>query len=124
APAPAKAMHAKAGTVMRFASRQDLEPPLVTVTTPAANPALGDVFVSPDSGGGQAGPMILAPTGRLVWFKPMPPGVEAFNLDVQSYHGAPVLTWWQGVVVDSHGEGVDVIESNHYRRIATVHAGN
>ena len=57
---------------MRFHSRPDLEPPAVTVTTPAANPALGDIFVSPDSGPGQAGPMIVAPNGQLVWFHPLP----------------------------------------------------
>jgi Arylsulfotransferase (ASST) len=35
-----------------------------------------------------------------------------------------VLTWWQGQVVEGHGQGVDVIESNRYMPIATVHAGN
>ena len=34
--------------------------------------------------------------------------------------GAPVLTWWQGEVVGGHGQGVDVIESDRYRPIATV----
>jgi len=35
-----------------------------------------------------------------------------------------VLTWWQGQVVEGHGQGVDVIESDNYAPVATVHAGN
>ena len=71
--------------MQRFHSRHDLEPPAVTVTTPAANPALGDIFVSPDSGPGSPGPMIVAPNGQLVWFDPLPQGPAAFNLQVQNY---------------------------------------
>jgi hypothetical protein len=110
--------------VMRFHSRHDLLPPAVTVSTPAASPALGDVFISPDSGPGQNGPMILAPNGNLVWFDALAPGLSAFDLNEQTYRGAPVLTWWQGHVVQGHGEGVDMIESSHYTPIATVRAGN
>ena len=110
--------------VMRFHSRGDIVPPAVSVTTAAANPALGDIFVSPDSGPGQSGPEILAPNGQLVWFAPLPSNMTAFNLDLQSYQGAPVLTWWQGEIVAGHGQGVDVIESSRYTPLATVHAGN
>ena len=109
---------------MRFHSRHDLEPPAVSVTTAAADPSIGDIFVSPDSGPGQAGPMIVSPLGRLIWFDPLPASATAFDLNLQRYRGAPVLTWWQGQVVEGHGEGVDVIESDHYTPIATVHAGN
>jgi hypothetical protein len=109
---------------MSFHSRHDLEPPAVTVTTPASDPALGDIFVSPDAGAGQAGPMIVSPIGQLIWFDPLPTGTTAFDLNVQNYQGAPVLTWWQGQVVEGHGQGVDEIESDHYTPIATVHAGN
>ena len=123
-PARSTPKPAPAGAVMRFHSRSDLEPPAVAVTTAAADPALGDIFVSPDSGPGPAGPMILAPNGQLVWFAPLPPGTTAFDLNVQRYEGAPVLTWWQGQVVGGHGQGVDVIESSRYTPIATVHAGN
>jgi hypothetical protein len=110
--------------VMRFHSRHDLAPSAVTVTTPASDPALGDIFISPDSGAGQAGPMIVSPTGKLVWFDPLPSGTTAFYLNLQTYDGAPVLTWWQGQVVEGHGQGEDVIESAHYTPVATVHAGN
>ena len=122
--APGRPPAIPAGAVLRFHSRTDLEPPTVTVTTPAADPALGDIFVSPDAGPGPAGPMIVAPNGQLVWFDPLPYGTTAFNLNVQRYDGAPVLTWWQGNVVGGHGQGVDEIESSRYTPIATVHAGN
>jgi hypothetical protein len=110
--------------VLRFHSRHDLVPPAVTVKTPAADPTLGDVLISPDSGPGQAGPMIVSPAGKLVWFDPLASGTTAFDLNVQSYQGVPVLTWWQGSVVEGHGQGADMIESSHYTPIATVHAGN
>jgi hypothetical protein len=110
--------------VVRFHSRHDLVPPAVTVKTPAADPTLGDVLISPDSGPGQAGPMIVSPAGKLVWFDPLASGTTAFDLNVQSYEGVPVLTWWQGSVVEGHGQGADMIESSHYTPIATVHAGN
>jgi hypothetical protein len=123
-PAASIPVAATSTNVMRFYSRRDLVPPAVTVTAAAADPTLGDVFVSPESGPGQAGPMILSPAGMLVWFDPLPAGTRAFDLNLQSYRGAPVLTWWQGEVVDGHGQGVDVIESARYTPLATVHGGN
>jgi hypothetical protein len=121
---PYKPVPETATNVLRFHSRTDLVPPAVAVTTPAADPAAGDIFVSPDSGPGQAGAEILSPTGQPVWFAPLPTGLTAFDLNVQTYGGAPVLTWWQGHVVAGHGQGEDVIESTHYTPVATVHGGN
>ena len=123
-PTPAAPVKVTATNVLRFHSRPDLEPPAVTVTTPAADPTLGDIFISPEAGPGQAGPMIVSPSGTLLWFQPVPAGEKAFNLNLQTYDGAPVLTWWQGDVVEGHGQGVDVIDSAAYKRVATVHAGN
>jgi hypothetical protein len=113
-----------ASDVQSFHSRHDLSPPAVHVTVPATNPALGDVFISPDSSGAQDGPMILEPDGGLVWFKPVPAGSEAEDLRVQQYEGKPVLTWWEGQVIDGHGRGNDYVYSTSYEPIATVHAGN
>ena len=89
-----------------------------------SHPALGDILLSPDSGAGQAGPMIVAPNGRLVWFTPLAQWQTAFNLQVQRYRGRPALTWWQGEIIGGHGQGVDVIDDAHYRQIATVRGGN
>jgi hypothetical protein len=124
APAPTTAVAGTAADLLQFHSRHDLEPPVVTVTTPASDPALGDVFVSPDSGPAQTGPMIVTPSGTLVWFDPLAAGMAGYDLNVQSYQGQPALTWWQGQVVEGHGQGVDVIENDRYAPVATVHAGN
>lgn len=113
-----------ASDVQSFHSRHDLSPPAVRVTVPATNPALGDIFISPDSSGEQDGPMILEPGGGLVWFKPVPAGSEAEDLRVQQYEGKPVLTWWEGQVIDGHGRGNDYIYNTSYEPLATVHAGN
>jgi hypothetical protein len=94
------------------------------VTTPDSDPAAGDVFMAPYYGPGQQGPMIVAPNGQLVWFKPLPMNVEAFNFKLQSYLGQPVLTWFQGHLVFGHGQGVDEIYSTNYTPVATVHGGN
>ena len=124
APKPQRHIAETATNVQRFHSRHDLVPPAVTVTTAAADQTAGDVFMSPDSGAGDAGPMIVAPSGQLVWFDALPKGTLAFDLNVQHYAGKPVLTWWQGEVVEGHGQGEDIIDGTDYHRIATVRAGN
>ena len=66
--------------------------------------APGDEFVAPYDGPGQSGPMILDPSGGLLWFKPLPTYTSATNFRVQEYAGKPVLTWWQGDI-SVHGFG-------------------
>jgi hypothetical protein len=121
---PPKHPLGSASEVQSFHSRHDLTPPAVDVTVPAANPTLGDIFLTPSSGPGQEGPTILEPDGALVWFKPVPPGDEAANLRVQQYEGKPALTWWEGQVIAGHGRGDDYVYSTSYERLAVVHAGN
>ncbi len=95
-----------------FVSRPDLRPPTVTVTADSPGQAPGDIFVAPYTGPGQAGPMILDPTGAMLWFKPLPRDIFATNLRVQEYAGKPVLTWWQGdISIHGFGVGEDVIYS-------------
>ena len=43
---------------------------------------------------------------------------------VQSYHGNPVLTYWQGQLVGPGGRGEGVILNRHYQTIDTVTPGN
>jgi len=100
---PMQAATPSSPDVQHFHSRPDLQPPAVSVTTPAADPGLGDVFITADGGPGEAGAMIIAPSGQLVWFLPTKGTLKAFNLNVQSYRTQPVLTWWQGQVVAGHG---------------------
>jgi hypothetical protein len=110
--------------VQGFHSRHDLSPPVVDVTVPATNPSAGDIFITPATGPGQDGPMILEPNGALVWFKPVPTGVSTSDLRVQQFEGKPVLTWWEGQIIDGHGRGDDYIYNSAYEPVATVHAGN
>jgi Arylsulfotransferase (ASST) len=111
--------------VQSFVSRPDLHPPAVAVTAQSPAVAAGDEFLAPYSGPGQAGPMILDQTGRLVWFKALATHTSATNFRVQEYEGRPVLTWWQGDIT-RHGFGVgeDEIDDATYSTIARVNAGN
>ena len=64
--------------------------------------------------------MIFDETGTLVWFDPLPSGIEATNLQVQTLDGSPVLTWWQGYIApQGFGQGEEVIADTSYRQIGT-----
>lgn len=114
------------GLEQSFHSQPKLEPPVtwVTASSPAAEE--GDIFLTPTHGYGQPGAMILNPQGQLLWFHPVPSGDAAADLQVQSYRGEPVLTWWEGRIATSLGVGFgrDEIMSSSYKPIATVDAGN
>jgi EmrB/QacA subfamily drug resistance transporter len=71
---------------------------------------------------GQSGPLILDNRLRPVWFQPVPKDVIASNLNLQTYEGKPVLTWWQGVVTNTGAteRGEDVIVDQHYRPVARI----
>ncbi len=122
---PAPSFSGSSAEIQSFHSRPDLHPPVVTVTTGSPAVAPGDEFAAPYAGPGQAGPMILDPSGGLLWFKPLPANTSATNLQVQEYQGKPVLTWWQGdISVHGFGLGEDVIADSTYTDIAHVRAGN
>jgi hypothetical protein len=109
----------------RFRSRPDLRPPVLSVTTSSPAAGAGDIFAAPYTGPGQAGPMILDPSGGLLWFKPLPRYTSATDLKVQEYGGRPVLTWWQGdISIHGFGVGEDVIYASDYTDVAQVRGGN
>jgi arylsulfotransferase ASST len=112
--------------VQHYATAPTLAPSSVRITTPAkpgASP--GYLFLAPYQGEGAPGPMIVDQSGSLVWFHPLPAGQSATNFQVQSYAGKPVLTWWQGRILQlGFGQGEDVIYDSSYRRIAGFRAGN
>ena len=112
------------GDVLTFRSRPDLSPASVEITQQSARTAAGDIFLAPEQGPVQNGPMILAPNGDLVWFKAISSGQRATDFRVQSYRGQPVLTWWQGHVGAGVGVGEDVIYDRSYRQMAVVYAAN
>ena len=111
------------GVIGTFAT-QSFHPPTVSVTAPAVDPNLGDIFLTPADGPSQAGAMIVNPAGQMVWFAPSPTGQQSADLRVQQYLGQSVLTYWQGKIVSGHGAGVGVIDDTSYKQIAQVQAGN
>ncbi len=115
-----------AHAVQHYVSAPTLTPSTVHITTPAQpGSSSGDLFLAPYQGKGTAGPMIAQQNGALVWFHPLPAGEESTNFQVQRYEGKPVLTWWQGRILEvGFGEGEDVIYDSSYRPVAHIRAGN
>ncbi len=118
------AAHRQPGDVQSFQSRPDLRPATVRVTS--SSPGASDIFLTAMNGPLQWGPMIVDRRGSLIWFDPIPgPRTDAADLNVQTYRGQPVLTWWQGFQnYGGSGSNEDVIVDRNYRTIATVRAGN
>jgi len=112
--------------IQHYVSAPSLTPSTVRIFThakPGAAP--GDLLLAPYQGKGTPGPMIAEQDGSLVWFKPLPAGESATNLRVQQFDGQPVLTWWQGRILEvGFGQGEDVIYNTSYRQIGRVRAGN
>ena len=117
--------HRDPGALRHFHSAANLQAPVIVVTARSTQTAPGDMFITPYSGPGPSGPMIFDESGDLVWFHPLPRGIEATNLQVQQYEGRPVLTWWQGQIpLQGLGQGQEVIADSSYREIRRVSAGN
>lgn len=118
---------ASKGTVQRFRSRPDLSAPAVHLNK-RPDPEHGTYLFMDSHGNGQEGPVIIDPGGELVWFLPVggdgTVNARAMNLQVGSYKGEPVLTWWQGAVWEAHGQGEYVIADTSYSEVARVKAGN
>jgi len=112
--------------VQHYPPDPSLTPSTLTITTPARpGAAPGDLFLAPYQGDGTPGPMIVDQQGHLVWFHPLPPHEIATNFQVQPYQGRPVLTWWQGHVLQvGFGEGEDILYNSSYHPLATIRAGN
>jgi len=112
--------------VQHYSSAPSLTPSTVRITTPAkAGAAPGYLMLAPYQGKGTPGPMIAEQDGSLVWFKPLPAGQTATSLQVQQYQGKPVLTWWQGRVLEvGFGQGAIELYDTSYHHAATVRAGN
>ncbi len=115
-----------AGASSSAATADPTAPPPVTILTPNSHLGQRDVFISPfgDASTYANGPEILDPNGNVVWFQPVPAGQEAADFRTQTYHGRPVLTWWQGTGLGGVSTGTDYIYNSHYQQIATVNAGN
>jgi Arylsulfotransferase (ASST) len=114
-----------------FVSRADLRPPPITFASEAgwnagASLAEGYYLVAPKAYSKNApneqGLMILDAFGHLVWYRQSPEGVVSSDLQVQTYRGRPVLTWWEGKSISGHGQGTGYVANERYQVIATVQA--
>ena len=113
-----------ANDLLHFVTRPDLTPPNLEVTTTPDHAAPGDVFITPAGGDSQQALLIVDGEGQPVWESPRA-GTRAINLEEQQYQGQPVLTWYEGSVVDPGvGQGSYVIADSTYRTIARVNAVN
>jgi Arylsulfotransferase (ASST) len=123
---PLPVVPAGAHGLQHFRSRPDLLPPSVIVSRNSAPASEGDIFVAPQFGPAQNGPMILDSSGQLVWFSPIPVSQKTLVTDfrVQQLYGQPVLTWWQGYTNHGTGVGEGVILDHNYQPLAVVKAGN
>jgi hypothetical protein len=90
----------------------------VWVSGKLPDPGAGDIFLDAQNSS-QAGPVILSPRGKLIWFDYLPHRGFAHDVEVQTYQGQTVLTFWE-----SYGGGQDVILNHNYEQIAKVRAGN
>lgn len=70
------------------------------------------------------GPMILDNNGSLVWQREAT--WQTYNLEVQTYNGSDVLTFWEGddSIGMGHGEGSYVILDQNYNMVKIVTAAN
>jgi hypothetical protein len=109
--------------VLSFYSRPDLAPPALEVVHRGGALAAGALFLAPVTGPGQRGVLIADNGGEPIWFHPTEPPVTASNFRASVYRGAPVLTWWEGKLLEGVGAGSCVIADQRYRTIARVGAG-
>lgn len=116
-----------------YVSRPDLAPPIIEIThdagwTPDPNDDVSFYLVAPKpSIAGvhlQSGLMIVTDRGEPVWFQRSTPGTTQTDLQVQSFGGQSVLTWWEGSSDAGHGRGTGHVVDAAYQSIATIHAGN
>lgn len=121
---PLPIVPATRGGVQGYRTAPGLAPAAVKVTTDKAPASEGDIFVAPEHGPKQDGPMILDPRGNLIWFLPYTANTLVTDFRVQELHGQPVLTWWRGNPNAGVGRGLGEIYNSQYQPVATVSAGN
>ena len=110
----------------QFHTRPDLRIPGLSIGVARKRAAPGLIFIAPYNAprGQQAGAVIVDDAGEPVWERAVPYGTVITDLRVQTYHQRPVLTWWEGNIVDGHGVGHYVIADERYRHLHHIQAGN
>ena len=137
-PAPAKAPDSAGSTPTSTSAVPAMKDLAGVPQTQLAAPPLNVTVNQPDGGSGfvfinggapgaanlfgsgnpgiASGPEILDKRGRPVWFLQVPNDQDAMNLQVQTYHGKPVLTWFQGDKLS----GADYIADTNYTVIKKI----
>jgi hypothetical protein len=114
-----------AGSVQSFRSAPGLEPPTIEVLRQSPRQAPGDIFLAPYLGPGSTGPAIVNQQGQLIWMDPLKGAMRATNLQLETYEGKPVLTWWQGYIPkQGFGLGEEIVANDSYEPILHLEAGN
>ena len=73
----------------RFRSEPALAPAAATVTRSPGESPDGQIFLAPQQGPGQSGPMIINQRGQLIWFKPLPSKIQAADFRVRHTEANP-----------------------------------
>ncbi len=108
-----------------FFSRPDLKPPVITVHQYGHVAQSRYTFLNaPYSAAGHGGAMILDSAGELVWFGPNTATEHKMDFNAQDLDGQPVLTWWQGLLHQGHGEGEAIIADSSYQVKYVIQAQN
>lgn len=100
--------------LQHFVSRPDLKPPTFSAVRGRTRDT---ILLAPSSGPGQRGAMITDGDARLLWFHPSDPK-SVMDLKVQTLHGEPVLTWWEGKSPGGVPHGEWVVVDSTYRELA------
>ncbi len=113
-----------------FVSAPGLHPPKIRIAQRASGGALSPGYIltanfydlNEPPIVGQSGPLLLDGELQPVWFRPVPQAVVANDLNVQTYEGSPVLSWWQGRVTNTGATetGEDVVVNRHYQVVARL----
>src|SRR5215831_19794003 len=84
-----------------FKTRPNLTPPKVTIRPSGIGADSQYIFLNaPYSGPGHGGTYIIDKRGHFVWFGPNTASKHRLNFSVQTYQNEPVLTWFEGLVVE------------------------
>lgn len=136
-PKPALPVASSTATHGPYRSNPGLQPPPLTVLVAAHDAAPGWIVLTPSPGKDFQGGLMLADNaGEPVWFLPrrhgaLNPastigvtGASSTNMEVMTYEGRPVLTWWEGnIILPGYGEGEYFLADSTYKVIKTVQAG-
>ena len=114
------------GAIAGAAQAAPTAPPPVTILS--SQPNIGQATSSSRRSATRA----LTPTARRSstamatssGSSPSPRARRPADFRTQTYHGQPVLTFWQGTGLGGLASGTDYIYNDHYQQIATVNAGN